>query len=154
MKPPKSRKSRLYRFMGIPGGLTAETALARAERNVAAHRDAALGQLDVVIGSIDQVLSAPDGTSAQSQQRLLELAHEIAGVAGLFQLVALGLAAQSLCELIEGCFERKTWDQAGVAVHLAAIRLLRRPEHAVGAAESEVLKGLARIVNRDGRSPT
>ena len=150
MSGPPKRRSRLNRFMGL-SGLTADVALARAQTNLEAHRTAALEGVDAAIASMNDVANS-SAASAQSQARLYEMAYEVGGIAGLYNLQALGHAAQSLCELIEGCRTRHTWDSAGVAVHLAAIRLLRRPEHAVGAAEAEILRGLGRIVKRDGKA--
>ena len=151
MKPPKSRKSRLYRFMGIPGGLTAETALARADQNLEAHHTTALAQIDATITAMSEVLAQPHDDVRAAQDRLYTKAYEIAGMAALFNLTALGLAAQSLCELIDNSRPRQVWDEAGFAIHFGAIRLLRRPEHAVGSAEAEILRGLARIVKREDR---
>ncbi len=141
-------RSRLNRFISLPGGLTEEVALARAHTNLEAHRTAALEAVDAAIEAMG-VLAGDCAAKPAARTRLHEMAYEIASMAGLYNLVALGIAAQSLCDLIEGCRLRGAWDVAGVGVHLGAIRLLRRPEHAVGAAEGEILSGLARIVKRE-----
>ena len=149
MSPPK-RLSRLNRFVGLPGGMTADMALAQADRNLEAHREVALAGVDDALAAMTEALAAPDGGDASSQQEIYRLAYEIGAVAGLYDMVAMGLAAQSLCELIDNGRARGVWDGVGAGVHLAAIRLLRRPAQNVGAAEAEVLKGLTRIVQRNG----
>jgi hypothetical protein len=141
-------RSRLSRFVGLPDGLTPNMALAQADLNLQAHRQAVLKDLDAAIAATDAILAHADSPSRAAQQALFRTAYEIAGLAGLYDLAALGAAARSLCDLIDLCRQRQVWNAPGVAVHLAAVRLLRRPDLGGGGAEQEILRGLARIVQR------
>lgn len=148
IRPRPAPGSRLTRFVGLPGGMTADAALVQAERNLEAHQQAAVVEIDRALAVLTEAITQSNGGSAAAQAQIRRTAYEIATTAGLFGLPALGLAAQSLCALIEHCEARRAWDQAGVAVHLAAMRALRRPVAAVAAGEADILAGLARIVSR------
>ncbi len=140
--------SRLSRFIGLPEGLTSKAALAQADLNIKAHRHTALKGLDAAIAAAETIVTDAASPSQAAQQDLYRAAYEIVGLAGLYDLAALDVAARSLCDLIDHCRQRQVWDAPAVAVHLAALRLLRRPELSAGGTEQQILAGLELIVQR------
>jgi hypothetical protein len=140
-------RSRLSRFVGLEEGLTADTALAQADFNLEAHRQSALASLDAAIAAAGAIVDEASPCKT-AQEDLYQAAYEIVGLAGLYDLAGLDVAARSLCDLIDLCRERQVWDAPGVAVHLAAMRSLRRPEPGASETERRVLAGLAQIVQR------
>jgi hypothetical protein len=129
-------------------GLTSKAALAQADLNLEAHRQTALKTLDAAIAATQTMAAHAVSPSQAAQQELYRAAYEIVGLAGLYDLAALAVAARSLCDLIDHCRQRQVWDAPGVAVHLAALRWLRQPELGAGGAERDILAGLERIVQR------
>ena len=64
-------------------------------------------------------------------------------------LVAVGAAAFSFCELLDGFMETGGWNWAAVAVHLNGLKLLRAMGEQLGEAErDQVLDGLRAVVRR------
>jgi HPt (histidine-containing phosphotransfer) domain-containing protein len=133
-----SAPSRLSRFMDVPGGIDAGQALAAADENLSGHRDAALDLIDRAIGD----LSASDNGQA-STDAVTRLADSVASLAGMFELVALSQAAKRLSDTVRALAERQTWDQETVAVHIAALRILRTQTDE--AVVGKILRGLDQL---------
>ena len=139
-----SAPSRLSRFMDLPGGIDAGQALAAADENLNSHRDAALGLIDRAIGD----LSDSDKGQA-STEAVTRLADSVASLAGMFDLPALSQAAKRLSDTIRALADRQTWDQQTVAVHIAALRVLRNQTDT--AVASKILRGLDQLAAHAAR---
>ena len=138
-----SQPSRLTRFMDLPDGIAVEEALARAGATLESHREAALQVIDAALAEL-----ATAGSQA-SHESLARLADSIGGLAGLFQLEALGHAAKRLGDIVRLFSERGADDPELIGLYIAALRALRVQSDPHGAAE--ILKGLDQIAARASR---
>ena len=131
--------NRLARFVNTPDGLTPAEAVARAEANLEELRPPRLERIDAIQAEL--------GGRAPAAH-LYRLAGELAGIAGVFGLRALGHAAYSLCELLDRLRLAKAWSAAAVGVHLDGLRLLRSVTGEVTTDAAAVLAGLDKVVAR------
>ena len=93
---------RLKQLLQEAGGVTAHTALERAEGNLDAIREQSLSAVDAKI----EALSAMARTAQQPGPDIYKLANEIFAEAGAFGLVELSAAAHSLCSLMAAAESR------------------------------------------------
>ena len=138
---------RLKQLLQEAGGVTAHTALERAEGNLDAIREQSLSAVDAKI----EALSAMARTAQQPGPDIYKLANEIFAEAGAFGLVELSAAAHSLCSLMAAA-ESRSAPRAAVQVHVDAMRALRSPGVAGDkAARGAVLAGLRGLAARAAR---
>ncbi len=135
-----SQSSRLTRFIDLPDGIAVGEALARAGESLESHREAALKVIDTAIGDL-----AAAGSQAPYDS-LARLSDSIGGLAGMFQLDALGQAAKRLGDMVRLFEERGAADPDLIGLHIAALRAIRIQPDPHGAAE--LLKGLDQIAAR------
>lgn len=141
-------KSRLSKIIRQPGGTTVRGALKDAKRNLDMIRRECVAEIDVKLGVIQQKFGQADAKPSDADlEELYRLSNDVVGMAGVFEMMELGEAAFSLCELIDRLKAPDQWDWPAVEVHLNGLRLLRRATP--GAPENQdVLKGLRKLTAR------
>lgn len=135
----------LAKLLEGPGGIAVNHAVARAETNLGAARDDYVADVDRNLARLEALLppsARPPAPDAASEAYLR--ANEVAGIAGVGGLDAVGKAAFSLCELLDRMNASGRWNGEAVSVHMAAIKLLRGMSGKSG--EAAVLKGLRQVV--------
>ncbi|WP_395646725.1 hypothetical protein [Terricaulis sp.] len=133
---------RLKKLLKMPGGISVDTALDRAEEGVESLRESGVAAIDEKIGRIAQC--ARTGAETEEAYRL---ANEIFNEAGVFGLVELSQAASSLCKLLSS--EEGARNGAAFRVHADTLLALRNPGICGNAANRRaVLAGLHRITER------
>jgi hypothetical protein len=141
-------KSRLSKIIRQPGGTTVRGALKDAKRNLEKIRLECIIEIDAKLGLIQQKFGQAEARPDEADvDELYRLSNDIVGMAGVFDMVELGEAAFSLCELLDRLKGADQWDWPAVEVHLSALTLLRRakPE----APENQhVLEGLRKLTAR------
>ena len=123
---------RLKTLVTEPGGLTAATAVARADDRIEGLRE---GALKVIATRIDQIEAL--GASAANADAIYRLANQLSGDAGTFGWKEVSDAAFSLCRLVAR--ENSTWPRAAINLHVVAVRALLNPELAERTAERQAL---------------
>lgn len=141
-------KSRLSKIIRQPGGTTVRGALKDAKRNLEKIRLECIAEIDAKLALIQQRFGqAQDRPEDIEMDELYRFSNDIVGMAGLFDMVELGEAAFSLCELLDRLKGADQWDWPAVEVHLSALTLLRRATP--GATENQdVLRGLRKLTAR------
>jgi hypothetical protein len=130
---------RLKKLLAEQGGVTAKVALERATENVESVRDVSMRAIDEKIETLTQLSNSDD---PERMKKLYRVANEIFAESGTFGLAELSVAAHSLCSLLSTAEGARATPQA-VAVHVSAMRALRKPEMAGDkAARGAVLAGL------------
>ncbi|MBI1251538.1 MAG: hypothetical protein GC189_08710 [Alphaproteobacteria bacterium] len=136
-------ENKFSKLATAPGGIRAMHAVQRAEENIEQSRDAYLVVLDEKIDCI-----AALGASVEAEQAAIyRTANEVFAEAGAYGLKELSAVAHNLCSLTTD--DRPAPTQAMVAVHVDAMRALRRPELAGSPeARAAVLAGLKDLTRR------
>jgi hypothetical protein len=123
-------------------------ALKDAKLNLEKLRLECIIEIDAKLGQIQQKFGRAEARPVDTDIDVFyRHSNDIVGMAGLFDLTALGEAAFSLCELLDRLKSADQWDWPAVEVHLSALTLLRRasPE----APENQhVLEGLRKLTAR------
>ena len=124
-----------------PGGVRVGDALKKAGDNLDTIRESCLGAVDLQLEQLDR-LCGEGGLRPTDTVKLeiYQLSNDVYGVAGVFGLAELGLAAFSLCEMVDGLRTTERWSQPAVEVHLSAFRLLRHLDP--DTDRSSILEGL------------
>lgn len=136
---------RLKTLLSEPGGVSMAQAIERATAGLDSIREECLVATDGKIESLAALAASNDPSRADKMYRL---SNEIFAEAGGFGLGELSAAAHSLCSLLS-INEAGPPPQAAIAVHVEAMRALRRPELAGDqAARSAVLAGLRGLAAR------
>lgn len=134
---------RLAKLMKEPGGISVAQALEKADKVLESMRGDCLTNIDQKIEEVAAL--AATGLSEQNLATIKQRAAELFGEAGTFGLVELSAAAHSLHRLLSA----EQGSPAAVAVHVDAVRALRRPELAGDQqARAEVLRQLRKVVDR------
>ncbi|ALL14583.1 Hpt domain-containing protein [Caulobacter henricii] len=137
--------SRLTRYIDLPDGLDPQEALCRANDSLESHRSSALKVIDQALAEL------VEGGNQASLETLARLSDSIGGLAGMFQMDALGQAAKRLCDIVRLFQLRGTSAPALIDLHIAALRLVR--SHPDSAQATELLRGLDRIAAREAKGP-
>ena len=137
-------KYRLARQLRTDPNITTATAIRQAEAAVASLRERLLTEVDDQIARAEAALIDVLGTAdREATERIYDCGDRLSGVAGACGLGALGDAALGACDLIDWMRQNEHWEPNALAVHVAALRLLRGgPDE---AAAKDVLDGLARV---------
>ena len=143
-----STPNRLAQFVNTADGVPLAEALARADANLEEIRPPSVAHIDALLAALPARASAEP--HAGEVEGLYGTAKELAGLAGVFGLEALGRAAYSLCELLDIQRAGGGWSAAAVTVHLEGLRLLRQEDSGALTPEaiSAVLAGLDKVVAR------
>jgi chemotaxis protein histidine kinase CheA len=140
-------KQWLRRFFNRQDGTLPGELAAAADRELAAIREWMLADIDALVEEAETLgRNLGDSPDAAKVRKLYRLANEIFGLAGTFGLPHLGKAAHSLCELLLGLTDARTWNSAAVRVHLDGIRSLSASAADQDAARDEIVDGLAQVV--------
>ena len=141
-------KSRLAKLMRQPGGTTVAGALKDALRNLAMIRVDCVEEIDATLLLMQQRFGQaevkPDPAELDDFYRL---SNDIVAMAGVFEMIELGEAAFSLCEIIDRLRAPDQWDWPAVEVHLSGLRLLRQAKPGL-AEHQKVLEGLRKLTAR------
>lgn len=139
MNPP-APTGRFSQYIGLPGGISAEEALERADERLLAHRDVAMGVIDAAIDDLKRL-----GSDPQCAAPLRAAGDKISSMAGMFGLGDLARAGTSLCDLLDLLAQQNSWDTVCVELHRTAIPLIRRFP---GDEARPLLEGLASLVSK------
>ncbi len=141
-------KSRLSKIIKQPGGVTVRGALKDAKLNLEKLRLECVVEIDAKLALMQQRFGhARERPSETEIDEFYRLSNDIVGVAGMFDLNALGEAAFSLCELLDRLKGAGQWDWPAVEVHLSSLTLLRHAKP--DAPENQaVLMGLRKLTAR------
>ncbi len=135
--------TRLVRIMAEPGGISVAQALKQADHALESTREGCLAEIDLKVEQVVELAAA--GLSETNLAAIRQRAGEIFGEAGAFGLTELSAAAHSLSRLLSA----GRGSPAAIAVHVDAVRALRRPELSGDqAARAEVLRQLRNVVDR------
>lgn len=122
------------------------SAVKRAEAAIAAIADKLLEAVDADLDAAELALAEyMQQPGPEAMQRIYDCGDRLAGICAACGLRPLADAALGTCELLDGMATTGRNDPRAVAVHVAALRLLRQSEDQ--DAES-VLSGLARVRQR------
>jgi hypothetical protein len=145
-------KNRLAAVVRTPGGKTVAEAVAAAEHGLAEIKDECLEALDETLARMATLAASMKTSPAPASiDQLYAFSNEVVGIAGVFSLGAVGEAAFSLCELLDGLQEAGGWNWPAVEVHLNGLKLLRALGETIGEAEREqILAGLRAVTKRIG----
>ena len=125
-------------------GIGVAAALARAEAAVAGMRDQLLAEVDTHIAAAEVALAGCRPGAADAEMlRLSDCGERLIGIAGACGMGPLADASLGLCDLIDWMQQASRFEAEALAVHVAALRLLRSNESTEAAAQ--VLGGLARV---------
>lgn len=141
-------KLRLGKLMDVPA------AVKRAEAAVAEIADKLLVAVDADIEAAEAALGVYMQAPGPAPMKVIyDCGDRLAGIAAACGMRPLADAALGTCELLDGMTTTGRSDPRAVAVHVAALRLLRQGGDE-GAAS--VLSGLARVRERfaDTGQPT
>lgn len=145
-------KNRLAAVVRTPGGKTVAEAVHAAETGLESIKDECLDALDATLADMSRLAAAMKTAPSRADiDQLYGYSNDLIGVAGVFSLNAVGDAAYSLCELLDGLIETATWNWPAVEVHLNGLKLLRMLGENIGEAErDQVLAGLRAVTKRIG----
>lgn len=130
-----------------PGGVKVSHALAEAAANLEKIRDSCLEAVDAHISELERLCREARGAEDDEvRMAIYHASNDICGVAGVFGLPELGEASICLCELVDRLRSLGKWNGDAIEIHLAALRLLRRP--APGEDRSDVVRGLRKLIDR------
>jgi hypothetical protein len=139
-------KNRLGEALADAPPVMAQTAIAQAEKMVAAIEGQCLEQLDVLLAELQ--LEAPAGADAGIQIRnAYDTSRRMIGIGTAARYPAMDVAAKSLCEVADGLMVRGQTDWAPIRVHIDTMRLLRQPGMPE-AASAQLLLGLESVRSR------
>jgi hypothetical protein len=147
---PENRLAQTLR----PTGILRSDAVQRAEANLKTIRGAVLAEIDFNIERLETLFMDFEPSPELTRTELYLASQTIAGVAGLFDLGALGAAAFSLCKLLAHFEQRGVWNRSAVKAHIDGMRVLRR----VSAADEEgmgamILNNLASLLAHFAPAP-
>jgi hypothetical protein len=139
-------KHRLSEQVGKAGGMTAEIANQRAQRELAAQSGDARKALGASIGRLEAMVQVKtagiDDVYAESSTVL--------NIAGLYDQKLLCDAAYSLCELTDRLRNSSRDDWASIGIHANALRLIWAKDQAAGPEMKAVVDGLWALTDRVG----
>ncbi len=140
-------KNRLGEALTSASPVLAQTAVAQAEKMLAAIESQCLAQLDVLLAEFPPDPAEDPETCARQIRAVYDTARRMIGVGTAASYPALDVAAKSLCEVADGLLARNLTDWAPVRVHVDTMRLLRQP-NIPGAAVEQLLAGLESVRTR------
>lgn len=133
-------KPRLAQLISQPGGLYAQDALARAQEALETLREPLLTSIDEALERLEA-----EPFSAQAVPALYRLSSDIINFSLAERICGVERAARSLCELLDEALPDDPTTRAGVAVHIASLKLLhRRVDSEID--QTSILEGLGRIL--------
>ena len=144
----RKRTNSLAAMVDNPNGMRVEDALRKADTNLESIKD--ILQVEVE-KNLDELIGLLDGAATRPDANVLNDAYlrsnQVSGMAGTAGLAPLGQAAFSLCELLDRLSTAGRWNAEAVAVHLNAMRLLRKAQELTGESK-HILMGLREVVTR------
>lgn len=143
------RKSNLATRMGSPGGISVDTAIARARANLETMRDQAHQVIEASISALEAIpeTTGPGDMSERRDQAYRE-ATSLIDAAGPFELLDLCRAAAGLCDLIGALDPEQPFDWRIVTVHARSLRLLQTLPPEATEERAHILDSLSEVVKR------
>ncbi len=139
----------LSRFLDLPGGVSFDQALRKAEELVDALRGRARARIGENLKRMAALLrDPPDRAVEDGRQPLMALSGEILSIAGLLDETALASAAQSCRALLEDLADWTPRAVQAVDLHHQAMRLLHARPGASTCEDEQVLEGLLKVARR------
>jgi len=145
-------KNRLGEALTSASPVLAQTAVAQAQKMLAAIEGQCLEQLDVLLAELPHAGAEDAETCAQQIRTAYDTARRMIGVGTAANYPALDRAAKSLCEVADGLMVRNLADWAPVRVHIDTMRLLRQP-NLPEPATAQLLAGLESVRSRFAVKP-
>jgi hypothetical protein len=144
------RENRLAKMVLEPGGVRQDVAVAAASKNLEAIQTDCVAEVDQAFELIKAAAAAPDATqNVKVQKKIYAQSNRIAGLAGSCGLGNMGVAAFSLCELVDRQIITGAWNAKAVSVHIDAMALLRgRDAELPLEGQQQILAGLKNIATR------
>ena len=137
-------KKRLSEQVAKPGGMTAEMAGERAQRELGALAGGARVALGESIGRLETMAS--EATSSLDAV-YLEASNTL-DIAGIFDQKVLCDAAYSLCELTDRLRSSGRVDWQSIGVHANALRLIWSKDQMIGPEVKLIVDGLWKLTDR------
>lgn len=139
--------NRLKNALSKTKGLSRNQAVKAATERLEVIRGISLEEIDRTLEEEIVVLSRDIRDAADPRVgELYAAANRIVAVAGIFELIELGEAGYSLCELITRLQDGGVWRREMVMVHAEAMALLRHPSAQPEAARAALKAGLRKIL--------
>lgn len=145
-------KNSLRDALSSASPILAQTAVAQAEKMLAAIEDQCLAQLDALLAEFPAEAAKDAGAATTQMRAAYDTARRMIGIGTAARFPALDVAAKSLCEVADGMMTRGQSDWEPVRVHIDTMRLLRQPQ-LPEAAVGQVLAGLDAVRSRFAVKP-
>lgn len=142
-------KNRLAAAITTTDGILIETAIADADKEVALAAGESAARIDESLELIYRLAAAP---APGRLDGLYQAVREVAGLAGLAELPALGQAAHTFCSLIDLAQAKGALPQDQIQVNVDVLRLLRRPERFSKAERKALLDNLHGVLEKARRT--
>ena len=139
----------LARFINIPGGMSAEEAVSRADANIVFYREPAFAAIDEALREL--CTECRREAALMRASHIAERACAIVNFAGPFKLEAIGAAAASLAKLAHEIAQRGAVSPLAVhaiQLHVQALHALRIAAAPDPARDELLIDGLVKISAR------
>ena len=148
MKQLPAHTRRLAQLVLQPGGITAQEAVAAAERQLEGLRERGLSDITATIHAVQALASGLPTEELQARgDELYRMSNSLIGIAGVFGKGGVGDVALSFCTLIERMKLARHWDRNAIQAHLDSLRLLSQD----GVTQEDVVTiraALKQVVDR------
>jgi hypothetical protein len=145
--------NRLQKVVKRPGGPTVPEAIDSAHVNLKTLQDDCLAAMDAKLALIAAAVArCRTGPTPEETDTLYGLGNDVLEVAGVFDMLALGKAAFSLCDLMDRSRASGRWSQPALEVHLNGLVALRALAGQDDVVTEQVLEGLRRVAEHVGRA--
>ena len=149
-------KNRIETLVRMPGGISAEEALRRANANVEELRTDSTKAIDDAIATIEVIAGTAPGVCI-SEDHMLQIGrmcNRIILLAETYGFALIASAAMSLCDLSAKLVELKKGDVEPIRVYARTLRMLKSPQAALNERQCELmLRELSRILIHYGVQP-
>jgi len=148
------RKSNLATRMSSPGGISVDTAIARARANLETMREQALQVIEASISALEAIREPTGpGDMSEGREQAYRAATSLIDAAGPFELLDLCRAAAGLCDLIGALDPEQPFDWRIVTVHARSLRLLQTLPAEATRERAHILDSLSEVVKRKLAQP-
>jgi hypothetical protein len=142
-------ENRLAKIVTSLGGKYVETAIADANEQLLQISDECLKEVDAALARIYPLMNGvPTGAELSALYRSV---REVAGLAALCNLLDLGTAALSFCDLLDHAQDGGRLTEEHMRVYLNVFRVLRRPDLIDEKGRSSLLENLDVMVEKSAQ---
>lgn len=144
-------KTRFAELAARAGGITQESAVNGALKNIESARADSDSMIAKAIEATETIVYAPHPNSRLSEEELraiLRHGDQIVTLAGMFCYERLDIAARSLCDLTDGMLIAGLFEAAPIVVHVKAVRLMAPGSVELSPDEANrVFAGLEKVLS-------